>query len=295
MVPAILKPMQAASAASENRSMPEISASRVHLIVALHCEARPLIARYRLKRRMDQYAFGVYENRELCLTVGGIGKTAAAAAVAYTGALFGVRDHPWLNVGVAGHRSHPPGRAFLCRKITDADSGRRFYPPLVFRPPFPGEELCTVSRPETEYGGRSLYDMEASGFFESAARFSSSELVQSLKIVSDNAACPPQQLDKTRIGLWVEQNLRCIDVLIEELRRLAAIIRPASPDHLDDFLARWHFTARENAQLRELLHRCRILCPEDPPTPHTWTGANSAGEVLRRLRERVECLAPAAP
>jgi hypothetical protein len=50
----------------------------------------------------------------------------------------------------------------------------------------PGSACLTLSQPSEDYREDTLFDMEASGFMYSTLRFSSAELTQCIKIVSDN-------------------------------------------------------------------------------------------------------------
>ena len=56
----------------------------------------------------------------------------------------------------------------------------------------------TFSKPNYNYSKR-LYDMEASGFFLAANKFSTKELIHSLKIVSDNESLSSQTFSKEEI------------------------------------------------------------------------------------------------
>lgn len=255
------------------------------LVTALDAEARPLRERLRLTADPTASGFRVYRNEHTALIVSGSGKIAAGAAVAWLHArLAESGPHTWLNVGIAGHRDHPVGSAHLAHAVTDAGSGRRWYPPLVIEPPCPTAALITVDRPETAYPDEALYDMEAAGFLATACRFASGELVQILKIVSDNAEQPAERLSKSDMtGLIAER----VDVVLELLERLASLAdelhHPAS-DELADLRVRWRFSHAETLELRELLRRHRVLLP-DRPLP--IEGCERGRDVLIRLRERL--------
>jgi len=81
----------------------------IHFICALRCEALPIIEYYGLRYLSDAQFFGIYvsDNRNISLTVTGMGKLAATAGTiySYTKLDCGPGD-VWLNVGVAGHRQH---------------------------------------------------------------------------------------------------------------------------------------------------------------------------------------------
>jgi nucleoside phosphorylase len=260
-----------------------------HLVVALPCEAKPLVAHYRLKRRLREEAFPVYERDGLCLTVSGIGKTAMAAAVAYSHMALGAQRHAVLmNIGVAGHRTHAIGHACLAHKITDADSGRRWYPPLAYQPPCASEHVCTVARPQPGYPEPVLYDMEASGFYETATRFSTSELVQCVKIVSDNASSPAEQVNARQVAELIECHIGLVDGLLQQLRTLAEPLRKEELPLLEPFTERWHFTVQQQLQLKRLLQRWAILAPDNPPDIRNLGALKQAGEVLQWLQRRAD-------
>ena len=80
---------------------------KAFIFTALPCEAKPLIDRYKLKKDTNIQAFNIFRNDEIILTVTGIGKTAMAAGVAYTQALFPAKLNPvMLNIGIAGQQHH---------------------------------------------------------------------------------------------------------------------------------------------------------------------------------------------
>ncbi len=263
-----------------------------HLIVALPEEAKPLVARFGLKRRMQDTAFTVYEKNALCLTVSGVGKTAAAAGVAYSHVVFGKQPGSiWLNVGTAGHASCELGCALLAHKITDADSGRRWYPPFTFTAPCASADLWTVARPEADYPNAGLYDMEAAGFYESATRFTTAELVQCIKIVSDNRSSPVARFGASQVYHRIEQQLPLIDDLIERLQELAACVEVPEPRLYRRCVERWHFSAHERIRLKRLLQRWDALTSGGAWLPGETSGCPQTGkDVLIWLRCQVDQL-----
>jgi nucleoside phosphorylase len=156
-------------------------------VAALHCEAKPVIDYYRLKKSHDHNAFDLYRSDDMLCIISGVGKVASAAACAWIAARY---DHEasiaWINLGVAGSGQHAIGAAFSVNQVIDADSGQRHYPVPCAGSLLPGSACLTLSQPSENYRQDTLYDMEASGFMYSALRFSSAELAQCIKIVSDN-------------------------------------------------------------------------------------------------------------
>ncbi len=264
----------------------------IHFMVALPCEAKPLIAHYYLSRLTHEKTFPIYQNDSISLTVTGAGKTAMAAGVAYTYALSGRSNAAvWLNIGVAGHPDFPVGQACLAHKITDTDRRRSWYPPILAKPPCCTESLITWSRPETRYETAGLYDMEASGFYETACRFSSSERVQCFKVVSDNRAMPADLLQANRVTELLENRIELIDRLLAQQKQLAiAVPNALHSECIKQFVEHWHFSAQQTLQLDSLLHRFMLLDPNQSPDPEQLDHLQNGRQVLAYLREKVYSL-----
>ena len=262
----------------------------IHLTVALPAEARPLMRHFGLKAVQPPGPFPVYRGDDIDLVVTGPGRTAAAAATGWLAGLSGdTAEAGWLNVGVAGHHHARPGTAFLVHRIEDAATGRRWYPPQLLTLDCASLGLVTVDRPETNYPGDTLYDMEAAAFFDTATRFSTAELVQVIKTVSDNRAEPTGQVTARRVQALVGAAVAVIEQAVGQLhdmaRELAAIDAP--PPELERFVARWRFSVTQRHQLAALLRRWQALHGTS-----AWSAdldaLPDAGAVLKRLAERLE-------
>ena len=124
---------------------------QVNLVVALSCEARPLIQRLNLKQAKSIAGFRLYGNRQgVNLIVSGVGKLATAAACGYLAGSQADEQAAaaaWLNVGIAGHRNMPLGEGALVHKVIDQSSGRVRYPPLVLNTRCPTTAVITVEHP----------------------------------------------------------------------------------------------------------------------------------------------------
>lgn len=155
----------------------------IHFIVATYYEARPLIEIFNLNK--IQTNLNLYKNDEVSLTISGIGKVNCAVSVAQTFYEFKKSyNNIWINVGLAGHRSLQIGEISLVNKITDNSSQKTFF---TFIADFNIQSFeCLTCDKENKNYSNNLFDMECSGFFESARKFSTRELIQSLKIISDN-------------------------------------------------------------------------------------------------------------
>ena len=193
---------------------------RVHLLVALRAEARPLIEHYRLRGERTHSGLRRLSDSggSLALVVTGSGKSAAASAVRR---LASGRQAAWLNLGIAGHAAHRVGSVFLADTIVDEASGRTWRPVFAFDPPCPTAALRTVDRPCRDFPTDDLYDMEAAGFCEAARSLAGSERVHCLKVVSDNRDQPATALTRERVTELIAANLRPIASVVDALRRLS--------------------------------------------------------------------------
>ncbi len=188
-------------------------------VSALRCEAKPVIDYYRLKKSADHRAFDLYQNNDIVCIVSGIGKTAVAAATAWAAALFHANSNmAWINLGSAGSASDPVGSLFWINKITEQPD--LYYAPVpTFNTDLESRSCMTLNEPGSDYHSDHLFDMEASAFFTTATRFSSTKLVHCLKVISDNRNQPPLR-DKAAISLLIQNHIEAIANFAEKLQTL---------------------------------------------------------------------------
>lgn len=172
----------------------------IYIFTALFAEARPLIRQLGLKRVRNGYPFEEYEDEEhrFHLALTGTGSVSAAAVVGGVCAACHVTERDFLcNVGTcAGRRQE---KAFLIHRIVEAETGRTFYPDILYRHPFTECSAVTVSRPlssglpaqDTCSAGacgldEAVYDMEAAGFYQAGSRFVGPHRIAVIKVVSDD-------------------------------------------------------------------------------------------------------------
>jgi len=265
----------------------------VCLVVALPAEAKPVASWFNLKRVQPETGFPVYRNEHIALVVSGVGKANAAAAIAYLFARFGCpRDRIWVNLGIAGHDTLPVGSVFLAHRIEDVAGGRRWFPPLAIHAPCDTRTLRTLDQPDFDYRHEEAMDMEASGFYATAIRFSSAELVQCLKLVSDNAEQSGQGIRADEVLALIGSGLDVLDELLERLGWLANQLHEAriAPELLERYQERWRFTESQRHQLKELLARWNTLAPADEPWPERPNELRDGKSVLRRIRQNLDAL-----
>ncbi|MCH7881591.1 MAG: hypothetical protein IIB69_08510 [Proteobacteria bacterium] len=194
-------------------------------VAALHCEAKPVIDYYRLKKSRIDHPFDLYQGDQMLCVISGIGKTAVAAASAWVAALNREQASlAWINLGTAGSAHYAIGTALVINKITECDSNHSFYPVPLIETTLESAHCLTLNQASSEYQQKHLFDLEASAFFATATRFSSVELVQCIKVISDN---PKQQTgrDKTRVSQLIAQNIEPLTRFAQSLQALNTLVK----------------------------------------------------------------------
>lgn len=247
-------------------------------VAALHCEAKPVIDFFRLKKSHDHHAFDIYRSEDMCCIVSGIGKLNAAAATAWIAALHQKsRSIAWINIGTAGSQSYAIGSAWSINKITDIESGHRYYPVPVINSQLRSEHCETHNQPDDQYQLSSLSDMEASAFFGTATRFSSAELVHCIKVVSDNSETPCNR-DKSKVSQLIQQNIKAITEFSQGLVQLNMKIEKMGISESDwqRLLSQAHFSQTQKSQLKNSL---RFLLSQGDSIDSLMTNFNSGSGI----------------
>lgn len=246
----------------------------VNILVALAAEARPLIDAFSLTRRAGS-PFVYYANdsddggplNQIRLVQSGVGKVNAAAATAWLAAQNQPSTAPWLNIGIAGHRTLPIGSIVRANKITDAATAKHYYPADVLKIPsvqrrFVGDRVVTVDDVENDYAENAAYDMEASGFVAAASRFTSSELVQSLKVISDGPDHTVAHITERTVSESIAGAVDVIRALVSAMTTLhERLPRPVDID-ASAWLNRWRFSVTQQHRLAQALHSHALRYPE---------------------------------
>ncbi len=263
----------------------------IHIFCALSCEAQPLIQHFKLTKLKQFDLFRIYqsENKEIDLTITGVGKLNAASAVSYHHACFNTSvSDVWLNIGVAGHKNLDVGAILIVNKITDRHDKTHWYPQIVFTPPCESTNLITLDNASTDYQD-SLFDMEASAFYQMAIRLGTAELIHCLKIVSDNTEQSATTVNADKVKNIIAAQLNIIESIIEHLTPLSTEISSitSEPEHYQSFINKWHFTQSEKLQLLRLLRQWAVRFPNNDAM-QTVIENKSGKRVLITLNEKIK-------
>lgn len=241
-----------------------MSQAALNIVVAHSLEAKPLIEMLNLKKCVNASTYPLYQNDHgVCLIVSGMGKTSSAAATAYLFAKQEVEStavRAWLNLGIAGHQTAELGDGLLANKITDRSTGLSYFPSMLFSG-FASSEVITVDEPELEYLENATYEMEATGFYSTATRLVTSELVQVFKVISDNPANHVHNMDLACIKNWIlgqqEQILEIVRQLDEAAQDFNAVY--SLPVEYAELEGKCKFSVTQKNQLKRMCQRYLAL------------------------------------
>ena len=253
----------------------------INFVVALASEARPLIEHYKLSLLQRAHGFRIYSSDTARLVVTGVGKVNAAAGTAYLAGFDRHGDQAWLNIGIAGHRSLGAGTATFALKITDRATGRSWYPPQMLDMPGLGMHVTTYDSPMVSYPVEMVCEMEASAYYSVATRFSSGEVVQCYKIISDNETTSVSALTAGNVACLISDHVNEIVGIAQSLHDLAGQLPRSEGQHqFDQFVERWHFTVSQQVMLRDAIRKARARRAEGILDTEQWKHCRSAREVL---------------
>ena len=257
--------------------------------VALKAEATPLIEAFKLKPLSGNPLFPIYENDEIKLIISGVGKIKAGAACSYLAGIHRDEDiYGWINVGIGGHRTLSVGTPALINKITDDARKTQHFPSIVFEPPCQTYGCITVENPENIYPTGNIYDMEAAGFYAIASKISPIEMVHVFKVISDNALNPAANINKNSVYALIDGHVELISTVIHEMHSMIEEIAPDDIPFLDECIKRWHFTTFETLQLKKLLQRWQLICPDQILFSKALLEKKTSKEVIAYLSSHIE-------
>ncbi len=260
----------------------------INIFCALPAEAEAIVQHYQLNELKQFGLYRLYQSRDkkINLTITGIGKLNAAAAVSYHHAcLASCAADIWLNIGVAGHADIAIGEARLVHKIVDKQNAACWYPQILFDTSCKSAPLISLNNPSTDYT-TDLYDMEAAGFYQMAIRIGTAELIHCLKIISDNRCTPTTTVNADRVKKLIAAHITTIDAIIDALLPLADEVASinSESEHYQAFIKQWHFTQSERIQLLRLL-RCWSLRRPDQCIMQSIAALKTGKQVLTALQK----------
>lgn len=142
----------------------------ITIYCALYAEAQYLIQHYELKKATESRHFQIFFNEKwkIRLVITGVGKLNATVAMAEISTIYPPAEEDLMvNYGSCaaegmlmpgegeggGGACVPLGSIIMVNKLTDAESGRTFYPDMIYRHPFTEGEVFTSAQVYTVDAG----------------------------------------------------------------------------------------------------------------------------------------------
>ena len=229
----------------------------IHFVVATNSEARPLIDLFKLKKIKDLKQAFIYANQNISLIISGIGKVNAAIGVTQTYYYYNQKNNNiWINIGLAGHKYLKVGDICTINKITDNETKKIFFP-FVNKFKIQNQECLSVGKQRKNYSSK-VYDMESFGFYQSACKYSSKELLQIVKIISDNQFESIDFKNKEVVYNMILNHKKLINELCSFMFNLKKEFYPTSNEIIENefnnLFTKIKFTFTEREQMKVLLN-----------------------------------------
>lgn len=210
------------------------------IAAALHCEAKPFIEYFDLKKDLSYSSFQVFRKEDIVLYITGTGPIEAAIVTA----CFLTKEGPvssdfFLNVGICGSRRKdlPLGTVILCNKLIEQETGRTYFPDILYTHPFREGSIITSFQKqalsdkstETSFSPSSLHapvlcddfalaDMEATALYQAGIYFFKPHRMLFLKIISDYLEETSENSFKNiDVSALIGSNIKIITDWIENL------------------------------------------------------------------------------
>ena len=269
-------------------------------MVALNCEAKPLIDFYRLKKVMDKpFPLFARQGMNIEVVITGIGALAMSTAVGWIAGYQGsVAPNSvtriWLNIGIAGHADRAVGEIVRVHSYINAGDLRSEYSPQTAKWVGDSDALMSVNAPTSDYPDQAMVDMEGGAFYGAAKIFSSAELIESVKVISDNQNNNVESLNAAKISQLIAPHVQIIDQLMINLRSLAScdvVTSVVSPLTLPTSDLR--ITHSQQQQLQRLLHAASVLQLQEEVSHIEVSNDSKISDILKQLRSLIDNKAPA--
>jgi len=262
----------------------------VSIMVALNCEAKPWVDLYKLKKVVS-IPFELYarEGGDIEIVVTGIGSLAMSTAVGWLAGFKKQSSRAWLNLGIAGHAQRQLGELVRVHAFIDAHDLKHYYPPLTVPCKNHSEALLSVNAPTSTYPEGALVDMEGLAFYRSACMFSDSELIASLKVISDNQENSVEGLNASKITTLMQPHAEAVDKLVMSLITLAN--KPLL-DAISLELRHLRRSHSQQHQLDRLLAKAAVLNLHDAISESHFSRYKTIRDVIAELDSQVNQTAP---
>lgn len=279
------------------------------LIVALPAEAKPLIKRFKLStlnqslshssnhrpnRWPGKSPFRCWRNSDIALVETGIGKLNGAAATSH--ALTLTDASCCINIGIAGS-DNDIGSAFVAHRVVDQGTDSTWYPQQIWQHSMKTVSVETVVSPSSQYQSDTAFDMELSGVMSAATRFLSTEMIQSIKVISDNKTSDYSGINKGFVMDLISNQMSVIETAVSSLIRLVddtrdsgqsnLMLRAITEGHYPESGQPFHVTESQKITLQRILQRHLALFGSLPENS-VFENSKDTRELIYQLESLVD-------
>ena len=262
----------------------------MNFVCALLAEASPIIDYLGLQKQRLPSPLALFQSLNHKLVVSGIGKENMSTAVGFLHGIAPKKNTPWLNFGIVGHGSAEVGSLLRVSKCINLSTRKSFYPPQVAHCKISKTILHTCDHPSLDYSDNVAYDMEGSAFFETASRFSPREMVESVKIVSDNPKSPLSVFEKSKVSLLVSKVISQIEPLIIELDSMERYLDP--PEALNrtfkEISANHRLTSTQVHQVQKIIRQAHVLQIPTSQILEVFQRTSNVKSALSKINQLLE-------
>jgi|TARA_E500000178_G_C16883845_1_gene690290 adenosylhomocysteine nucleosidase len=263
----------------------------MNFVIALRNEARPLVEKFKLSKISDN-PFPLFGNKHHRLIISGIGRISSAAATGYLLGKMQFRPEPIINFGLAGHGEFKVGDLFLANRIFHEQEKNTHYPPQLLKTGIPSSALQTCDLAESNYLEKIGYDMEAHAFCTVSYKSITRELVQVLKLVSDNPIEPLSGFDPQIASKLIYQQINKIEAVVMEIDSIASEIQPHPVllEIMSQAESKLHFSETQRHQLSKLIIQSISLGLEKSDLIFLISSSRNSRVLLDKITKKLEPL-----
>ncbi len=253
----------------------------IYIFTAIYPEAKALITILHLKKEPLNGKYQQYANdkKHIKLIITGTGSIAAAISVSHICTKYNISNQDRIvHIGTCGifSTNHYQNNVYICNKIIQAETGKTFYPDILYRHDFLESAILTLpvlyTKDKEKFDNypniadcmigtkNMLIDMEAAGFYQAAIQYVGTERIIILKVVSDNGE--PQKVTPESIhAIFIEQKkalIQFLDILVRqqeiEALQLSKFPSFAQMDWIDKVCSDMHCSETMRNKLKHLFH-----------------------------------------
>ena len=198
----------------------------IYLILALQCEAKPVIDHFQLKQDHSHKKWRLFKNNQIVLIVSGVGKILSSMATTYLLCQRQPRElqnSVVINLGICGtkdSRKFKIGDPVIVNQIIDHGNHRHYFPDLILKHKQLESGLETFDQPVTRDDSPALplVDMEAAGFYNAARIYFEANRILCLKLVSD--ALEGKKLSPKSVSLQIRSKMETIEKILIDFEKI---------------------------------------------------------------------------